>query len=70
MASYNPTSTSLAQEMPVTIDGKNKTKTSTINNIRHDLSAAHALEFANAVAELKEFPVSANKKKNTSLIVE
>ena len=70
MATFSPISTSLAQEMNWTEDGKTIQKTDTIGMIRHDLSAAHALELSNVISELKAHPVGSTKKKNTSLVVE
>lgn len=70
MATFSPISTSLAQEMQWTEDGKTIQKTDTIGMIRHDLSAAHALELSNVISELKAHNVGATKKKNTSLVVE
>lgn len=70
MATFSPISTSLAQEMQWTEDGKTIQKTDTIGRIRHDLSAAHAAELSNVISELKAHSVGATKKKNTSLVVE
>ena len=70
MASFSPISTSLAQEMNWTEDGKKIQKTDTIGMIRHDLSAAHAAELSDVISELKAHPVGATKRKNTSLVVE
>ena len=70
MATYSPISTSLAQEMNWTEDGKQMQKTDTIGMIRHDLSAAHAAELSTVISELKAHNVGATKKKNTSLVVE
>ena len=70
MATYSPISTSLAQEMNWTEDGKQMQKTDTIGMIRHDLSAAHAAELSTVISELKAHPVGSTKRKNTSLVVE
>ena len=70
MARYNNISTSLAQEMNWTQDGKQIKKTDTISLIRHDLSANHAVELSAVISDLKAHPVGATKRKNTSLVVE
>lgn len=70
MATFSPISTSLAQEMNWTEDGKKIQKTDTIGMIRHDLSAAHAAELSTVISELKAHPIGATKRKNTSLVVE
>ena len=70
MATFSPISTSLAQEMNWTENGKTIQKTDTIGMIRHDLSAAHAAELSTVIGELKAHPVGATKKKETSLVVE